>query len=180
MLVLFAARLLTSMFPFRIFLPDWNVRLGIELINTSPVMLTGFALLASVGILNQRARVKRQSRTALGRFFLQLALSVYLLVIPVQVVASVLVDQRFEARLADEWGVLQERLATAREAKLTPAQFQQLKQLELQLLQRRDQGSRQMRLSLVRDLVRVVVSALALVWALRLPLVVLNDRFARN
>lgn len=104
----------------------------------------------------------------------------YLLVIPVQVVASLLVDQRFEARLAGEWGVLQQRLATARQSELTPAQFQQLKQLEVQLLQRRDQGSRQMRLGLIRDLVRVVVSALAVVWALRLPLVVLNDRFARN
>jgi hypothetical protein len=176
MLVLFAARLFTTMLPYRLVDPDWYVKLGLELVNSSPVMLTGFALLASVGILNYRAKQDQQPRRAAARVLLQAAVVVYVLLIPVQVVASVLTDRNFQVRLGIQWVQVQQQLETARQRQLSGRQLEQLQELERQLLDRRDQGSRQLRLTLFRDALRVVVSALALVWALRLPLVVLDDK----
>lgn len=180
MLALFAARLVTTMLPYRIFEPDWYVKLGNELINSSPVMLTGFALLAIVGILNARGKIDQQPRRGIARALLQAAMWVYVLIIPVQLIASVLADQRFQARLVGQATQFKQQLAIARKQQLTSAQLQQLQQAEARLEAQHSSGRRQIRFKLMRELLQVILSAVALVWALRLPLVVLNDRKTRG
>ena len=71
---------------------------------------------------------------------------------------------------------VQQQLATARMLQLTELQLDRLKQVEQRVLEQRNRGRRQLRLTLVRDGLRVVVSAVMLVWALMLALVVLNEK----
>ncbi|MFO7628489.1 MAG: hypothetical protein R6W06_03025 [Prochlorococcaceae cyanobacterium] len=171
LLALYAARVLTSMLPFQLYAPEWYVRLGGELINTSPVLITAFVLLLSAGVINQNLEgPNRLPRLQVVLWFVQLALWVYLLAIPTQVVASVLVVQRAEARLEIQWSWVQRELATARQRQATPEEFKQLGEIEDRLKQQRNSGQRQIRFNLVREAVRVCLSAGVLVWALRLPL----------
>lgn len=174
--VLFLAHLITSLFPFRILHPDWYVRLGVELINTSPVMLTGFGLLASVGILNRRASGDQLPRRALVWSVLRLVWLLYLLVIPMQVVATLQMDQKAQGMIRNEWTARVQAISEARPLAKTEEQRKELKKQEFLLLVKRNQATRQIRLKLYSDMVRVVVSAMALVWALRLPLVVLDEQ----
>lgn len=170
LLGLFAARVATSMLPFQIYAPEWYVRLGGELINTSPVLLTGFVLLLGAALINRQEELNRLPRLRVMVWLLQAALSVYLLVIPMQVCATVFVLQRAEARLAIQWSWVQGELAAAQQRQASPKDLRQLGELRDRLQEQRNRGQRQLRFNLMRELLRVCASAVVVVWALRLPL----------
>lgn len=176
LLALFAVRLLTSVVPFQFNLPEWYGRLGGELINTSPVLLTGFVLLLCAGLLNTSQPVDRLPRFRVVLWLVQLALWLYLLVIPTQLVVTVMVVQRAEARLAIQWTWVQEQMASAKKRQAAPEDLKQLGQLEDKLKLQRSKGQRQMNYNLWRELLRVWLSAAVLVAALWLPLRALDGQ----
>lgn len=170
LLALFAVRLLTIMAPFQFNFPEWYVRLGGELINTSPVLLTGFVLLLCAGLINKSQHVDRMPRFKVVIWLVQVALWLYLLVIPTQLIATVVVVQRAEARLAIQWAWVQDQLDSARKSQASPEDLKQLGELKEKLRLQRSKGQRQMTFNLGRELMRVWLSAAVLVAALRLPL----------
>lgn len=167
MLLLVVARLLAALLPYRLLTPEWYVNAGLELVNSSPVLIAGFLLLAWASWLGQHYQKNRSKHPAAG-LAIRVALWVYLLLIPLQVLDSVLTTMNHEARLKAEWGVVQKDLASARKQQLAPPQFEQLATIERQLVDKRQRSRRQLRLNLWRDGLRVVVSAAAVVWLLRL------------
>lgn len=178
MLVLFAARLFTTLVPFQVMSPDWYMRLGSELINTSPVLLTGLSLLAAVGILNRRMTGERAQSQTMARRVLRAALWAYLLVIPAQALSTVMVDRRVQDGLTVQWQRVQQQLAAARRRNAgqgNTARLDQLRTIEARLQEQRGRRGRELRFNLYRELIRVCISALALVWAMSLPLRALDE-----
>lgn len=171
LVLLFAGRVTISSFPFQVWLPEWWVRLGLELVNSSPVLLIGLGLLALVGLLNHGAEVDRQPRRRLVMVLLQGAVWVYLLVMPIQLGASLLVDKRYEERLTRDLRELDKRLK-----RMSPEEMQlsQQDRVRVQFRTERERVGRQLRLDLSRDLVRVIVTATVLIWALRFAVVLLR------
>lgn len=177
MLLLVAARLLAALLPYRLLAPEWYVNAGLELVNSSPVLIVGFLLLAWATWLDRLYNEDQANWPVAGlvlRFVLKVVLWVYLLVIPVQVLASVLADLNHQDRLKAEWSLVQKQLAAARQQQLAQPQLERLVMIERQLDDKRNRGRRQLRLKLWRDGLRVVVSALAVVWVLRLAGGVIN------
>jgi len=177
MLVLVAVRLLAALYPYRLLAPEWYLNAGMELVNNSPVLIVGFLFFAWATWLNQLDAKYQPNRTVAGlarRFVLKVALGLYLLVIPVQVLASVLADLNHQDRLKAEWSLVQKQLAAARQQQLAQPQLERLVMIERQLADKRTRGRRQLLLNLWRDGLRVVASAVAVVWVLRLAGIVLN------
>lgn len=171
MLLLVAARLLSALFPYRMLAPEWYVNAGLELVNSSPVLIVAFLLLAWATWLDRLYTENQPNWPVAGlalRFVLKVALWVYLLVIPVQVMASVLADLNYQDRRKAEWALVQKQLAVARKQQLAQPQLDRLATIERQLVDKRNRGRRQLRLALWRDGLRVLVSAVAVVWVLRL------------
>lgn len=178
MLVLVASRLLSALFPYRLLAPDWYVGAGIELVNASPVLVVGLLLLAWATSLNVLYGEMEPDRPVVGialGVVMQVAIWAYLLVVPVQIAASILVDLNHRDRLNSEWSIVQRQIASARQQKLAEPRLDQLRKMESQLVDRRNRSRRQLVLNLWKDGLRVMVSALAVASVLHLARKLIND-----
>jgi hypothetical protein len=68
MLLLVAARLLAALFPYRLLTPEWYVNAGLELVNSSPVLIAGFLLLAWATWLGQHYQKNRSKHPPADSF----------------------------------------------------------------------------------------------------------------
>lgn len=171
MLLLVAARLLAALFPYRLLAPDWYVSLGLELANSSPVVILGFMLLSLASwrkaVYTKASPIKPGDSKRL-MIAIKAAAWIYLLVIPVQLFASVLGDINHRDRLKAEWQIVEDKIAAVRQKEDGGPQIARLEKAERQLLDMRRRGQRRLRLTLIRDWLRVLVSAAAVIWLLRL------------
>ena len=168
LLCLGGIRFVTAAFPFKLLQPPWWLEMARELINISPVLLTGTtALLVTSRIANAKnpnAREQHERERQLLRWVAWL----YALLIPVQLGATVLLDRAVDSSQVQQLQAVQRQLKLARDNPvgiMRDLRVQQLQSMESGLQAQRRQIN-QRRFSLGMESLRVCGSAGVVVWVL--------------
>jgi hypothetical protein len=136
-------RFLTSAFPLRLLQSQWWLEITRELINISPVLITGimlFLVTSSVGNENNPDEILRAGRKP---HLLRWLAILYAALIPLQLGAAVLFDQSVEARLSSQLKVVQSKLREARDSQpgvVRNLRVQQLQAMQADLLSQRSRS----------------------------------------
>jgi hypothetical protein len=168
LLLLGAIRLLTVAFPFQLLQPPWWLEMTRELINITPVLLTGVTVLLVTSRLANANNPDAMEQWGRERHLLRWVAYLYALLIPVQLVATVLFDGDVNIRQSQQLQAVQRQLTMAqgsREGDLRNLRIQQLEAMEAGLRAQRRQSNRR-RFSLGMESLRVCGSALVVVWLL--------------
>lgn len=172
LLFLAAIRLLDEAFPLGLFLPGWYLSLARELINISPVVLTGLTmhLIASRIAFadedqpfNPMPWMIAQRRLVGGMTF------IFALLIPLQIGAAFLFDSDVSNAQRLQFQSVQRQLAIVRKqpnSGTSSLQINQLQSIEAGLKTRQRQTTRR-RFALFVESLRICSSAAVLVWILR-------------
>lgn len=175
LLLLVGIRVCTAAFPALLFDPQWWLKMARELINISPVLLTGTT------VLMVTSRIVNAGSLDAGRVYwkerrlMRWMATVYALLIGIQLVATVLFDQAVYRRQGEELRVVQREMKIIRDSAgggMREPRIQQLQKMENVLLtQKQYRNKRQ--LSLGIEALRVCGSAAVIIWlllvAFRLP-----------
>ena len=169
LLLIAAIRFLTIGFPFRLMEPEWYLQICRELINLSPVLLTGVAmvLVASRVTYDRDPNPVEPPWGREHRRMRWLAM-VFALLIPVQIVAAVLFDLNVQGVQSQQLKAVQRDLKKVREGPEVlnrDLKVQQLQAIEVRL-QGQQRRSSERWFALGMESLRVCGSAAVVVWLL--------------
>lgn len=168
LLLIAGIRFLTIAFPFRLMEPEWYLQICRELINLSPVLLTGLAMV----LVSSRVAYDRDPNPMLppwGREHRRLwwLAMFFALLIPVQIVATVLFDLNVQGLQVQQLKAVQRDLKQARQGPQMnrDLRVQQLQAIETRMLgQQRRNSERWFVLGM--ESLRVCGSAAVVAWLL--------------
>lgn len=172
LLLLAAIRFLGEVFPLGLLLPGWYLGLARELINISPVVITGLILhlIASHISFADDDILPFNSIPWIGdqRRLLQVMALIFALVIPLQIGAAFLFELNVSNTQRLQLQAVQRQLAIVRKqpgAGEPGPQINQLQAMEAGLNMQRRQTSRR-RFAMVVESLKICTSAAVLVWIL--------------
>ena len=161
-------RIFTVALPARLHEPQWWLQMARELINISPVLLTGTTVLLVVSRIANRDKPGALKQWAWERQLLRWAAYLYALLIPVQLGATMVFDRALDVRQGQQLQAVQRQVMVVRDSPqgiVRNLRFQQLQVMEANLLAQSRQRN-QRRFSLGMESLRVCGSAAAMVWLL--------------
>jgi hypothetical protein len=168
LLLIAGVRFFTVTLPFRLLQPEWYLLTTRELINLSPVLLTGTTMLLATSRIAFARKPKAGLRWGKRHKLLLWATYFYALLIPVQIGATLVFDNDLNSRQAQQLQAVQGQLKTAREGTEVmnrDLRIEKLQAMEAGLLANRRQ-LRQRRYVLGLESLRVCGSAGVMVWLL--------------
>ena len=168
LLLIAGIRFLTIAVPIRLMEPEWSLQICRELINLSPVLLTGLAMV----LVSSRLAYDRDPNPVVPpwgrehRRLRWLAL-VFALLIPVQFVATVLFDLNVQGLQSQQLKAVQRDLKQAREGPQMnrDLRVQQLQAIEVRMLGQQRRSSERW-FALGMESLRVCGSAAVVAWLL--------------
>jgi hypothetical protein len=166
LLMVCAIRLLTTLLPLRLLAPEWYLGMARELANLSPVLITAVSVLVGMRFMTQRLNPEDFTYWWREQLLMRGLVLLFVLVIPVQLGASVVFDWRVGEAHARQLSAVREQLALSSKqppSTLQRLQARQLRDLEGALL-RQQEGSRQRRFGLVLEALKVCGIAAAMIW----------------
>jgi hypothetical protein len=168
LLLLGGIRLLTVAFPFQLLQPPWWIGMARELINISPVLLTGTTVLLVTSRLANVDNPYAMERWGRERRLLRWVAYLYALLIPVQIGATVLFDRDVNIRQTQQLQAVQRQLSLAQGSQagdMRNLRIQQLQAMQAGLLAQRRKSNHR-RFSQGMESLRVCGSAAVVVWLL--------------
>jgi hypothetical protein len=161
-------RVCTVAIPFLLLEPQWYLKMGRELINISPVLLTGTTFLLLTSRIANGRNPEAMEVYWRERQLMRLMAYLYALLIPIQLWSTLWFDQAVETRQGQQLQAVQQQLTTARDSPggvVRNLRVEQLQAMEAGLLAQKRQTT-QRRFSLGVELLRVCSSAGVVVWLL--------------
>jgi hypothetical protein len=169
LLLIAGIRFFTIGIPFRLMEPEWYLLICRELINLSPVLLTGLAML----LVSSRVAYDKDPNPVLPPWGtehrrLRWLAMVFALLIPVQIVATVLFDLNVQGLQSQQLKAVQRDLKQAREGPQIlngDLRVQQLQAIEMRMLGQQRRNSEHW-FALGIEALRVCGSAAVVAWLL--------------
>ena len=170
LLLIAAIRFFSEVLPLGLLLPGWYLGMARDLINISPVVLTGLTMhliARRLADCTEETPFNPMSRLAERRLLRGMAL-VYALLIPLQFGAAFLFDRQIMNTQNFQLQSVQRLLATAREEAAVDKPNPQIKRLQAIQggLQTQQRQSNQRRFALLVESLRICASAAVLAWVL--------------
>jgi hypothetical protein len=175
LLLLAAWRLVAVVLPLRLSSPEWYISAGVQLVNVSPILITGLCMHGLSAFISpiQRRYIAKRSQAA--RRAHGIVKRLFLLWIPLQVGAAVLLNDQLQADQQRQVAAIERQAAEARKLRGNIRQLQDVTVAKTVVIANSQRLKQQRQLGLLTETLRVCGSALLILWALRWPLLGLDQ-----